>query len=250
MQEIKLKALGVREVDFGDYDRYLTALTYDGRRIEIFCKGARRNKRQNPAARQLCWSEFILTSRGGKYYYREADLVHSFFGLSGDIEKYALACYFLELASAVTDAEIENAVVCPLLLMALYSLEKGKRDPELIKAVFEWRIMKEAGYAPELNVCGICGDRIEKLPLYFSVRNGSAAHEKCASRIGGWEFMPNSALKAVGYVENAEPLKAYSFKLEGKSKQVFCKFAESYVQYHLERGFESLKFYKSVAIKH
>ena len=35
MAEVKLRALGLREVDFGDFDRYLTALTEDGRRIEI-----------------------------------------------------------------------------------------------------------------------------------------------------------------------------------------------------------------------
>ena len=38
MAEVKLRALGLREVDFGDFDRYLTALTEDGRRIEILCK--------------------------------------------------------------------------------------------------------------------------------------------------------------------------------------------------------------------
>ena len=55
MAEVKLRALGLREVDFGDFDRYLTALTEDGRRIEILCKNARRGKKQNPAARQLCY---------------------------------------------------------------------------------------------------------------------------------------------------------------------------------------------------
>ena len=67
MAEVKLRALGLREVDFGDFDRYLTALTEDGRRIEILCKNARRGKKQNPAARQLCYSEFILSDRGGRY---------------------------------------------------------------------------------------------------------------------------------------------------------------------------------------
>ena len=65
-------ALGLREVDFGDFDRYLTALTEDGRRIEILCKNARRGKKQNPAARQLCYSEFILSDRGGRYTLRDA----------------------------------------------------------------------------------------------------------------------------------------------------------------------------------
>ena len=100
MAEVKLRALGLREVDFGDFDRYLTALTEDGRRIEILCKNARRGKKQNPAARQLCYSEFILSDRGGRYTLRDADLVHSFFALAGDIEKYALSCYLNELTTA------------------------------------------------------------------------------------------------------------------------------------------------------
>ena len=62
MAEVKLRALGLREVDFGDFDRYLTVLTEDGRKVEILCKNARRGKKQNPAARQFCYSEFILSS--------------------------------------------------------------------------------------------------------------------------------------------------------------------------------------------
>ena len=85
MAEVKLRALGLREVDFGDFDRYLTALTEDGRKVEILCKNARRGKKQNPAARQFCYSEFVLSERRGRYTLREADFVHSFFPLSQDI---------------------------------------------------------------------------------------------------------------------------------------------------------------------
>ena len=143
MAEVKLRALGLREVDFGDFDRYLTALTEDGRRIEILCKNARRGKKQNPAARQLCYSEFILSDRGGRYTLRDADLVHSFFALAGDIERYALSCYLNELTTALTVPDFDNPALCRLLLYALYALEGGKRDPELVKAAFEWRIMAE-----------------------------------------------------------------------------------------------------------
>ena len=87
MAEVKLRALGLREVDFGDFDRYLTVLTEDGRKVEILCKNARRGKKQNPAARQFCYSEFVLSERRGRYTLREADFVHSFFPLSQDIER-------------------------------------------------------------------------------------------------------------------------------------------------------------------
>lgn len=171
MAEVKLRALGLREVDFGDFDRYLTALTEDGRRIEILCKNARRGKKQNPAARQLCYSEFILSDRGGRYTLRDADLVHSFFALAGDIEKYALSCYLNELTTALTVPDFDNPALCRLLLYALYALEGGKRDPELVKAAFEWRIMAESGYAPDLTSCGVCGEVIEN-PAGVLFRSG------------------------------------------------------------------------------
>src|SRR5699024_8524586 len=137
MAEVKLRALGLREVDFGDFDRYLTVLTEDGRKVEILCKNARRGKKQNPAARQFCYSSFILSERGGRYALRDADLVHSFFPLAQDIERYALACYLAEAASVLASPEEDSPALCRLLLHALYALEGGKRDPALVKAAFE-----------------------------------------------------------------------------------------------------------------
>lgn len=56
----------------------------------------------------MCFSEFILAERGEKYALREADLVHSFFVLAEDIERYALACYLCELTSALSDPGLES----------------------------------------------------------------------------------------------------------------------------------------------
>lgn len=248
MAEVKLRALGLREVDFGDFDRYLTALTEDGRRIEILCKNARRGKKQNPAARQLCYSEFILSDRGGRYTLRDADLVHSFFALAGDIEKYALSCYLNELTTALTVPDFDNPALCRLLLYALYALEGGKRDPELVKAAFEWRIMAESGYAPDLTSCGVCGEVIANPPVCFSVRAGTAADAKCAKRVGGYTQLVDSTLRAMLHVLTAEPNKVYAFALSGPAREQFCNMAEEYVKYHLGRGFESLQFYQSLQV--
>ena len=170
MAEVKLRALVLREVDFGDWDRYLTVLAEDGRRVEILCKNARRGKKTNPAARQLCFSEFILAERGEKYALREADLVHSFFVLAEDIERYALACYLCELTSALSDPGLESPALCRLLLTALLALERKKRDPALVKAAFELRVMAESGYAPDLQACSICGEAVTAGPVWFSSR--------------------------------------------------------------------------------
>lgn len=247
MAEVKLRALGLREVDFGDFDRYLTVLTEDGRKVEILCKNARRGKKQNPAARQFCYSELILSDRGGRYALRDADLVHSFFSLAEDIERYALACYLAELAGAMTGPDEDSPAVCRLLLHALHALEGKKRDPMLVKAAFEWRVLAESGYAPDLADCGVCGQPIAQPPVCFSVRAGTAADAACAARVGGYERLTDGSLRAVLHALSAEPQKAYAFALTGAAKEQFCRLAEQYAQYHLGRGFDSLQFYKSIA---
>ena len=246
MAEVKLRALVLREVDFGDWDRYLTVLAEDGRKVEILCKNARRGKKTNPAARQLCFSEFILAERGEKYALREADLVHSFFVLAEDIERYALACYLCELTSALSDPGLESPALCRLLLTALLALERKKRDPALVKAAFELRVMAESGYAPDLTSCGVCGEVIENPPVCFSVRAGTAADAKCAGRVGGYAQLVDSTLRAMLHALTAEPNKVYAFALSGPAREQFCGMAEEYVKYHLGRGFESLQFYQSL----
>ena len=230
MAEVKLRALGLREVAFGDDDRYLTVLTEDGRKVEILCKNARRGKKQNPAARQFCYSAFVLSERGGRYTLREADAVHSFFALAQDIERYALACYLAEVAAALTTPDEDNPAVCRLLLHALYALEGKKRAPALVKAAFEWRVV------------------IEQPPVCFSVRAGTAADEKCAHRVGGYERLADAALRALVHVLTCEIPKTYAFALTGPAEEQFGRMAEDYVQYHLGRGFESLRFYQTVLL--
>lgn len=246
MAEVKLRALVLREVDFGDWDRYLTVLAEDGRRVEILYKNARRGKKNNPAARQLCFSEFILAERGEKYALREADLVHSFFVLAEDIERYALACYLCELVAALSDPGFENPALCRLLLTALLALERKKRDPALVKAALELRVMAESGYAPDLQTCSICDETVTAAPVWFSVPAGGVAHEKCARRVGGCVPLENSALRAVAHVLSAEPKRLASFALTGAAAGQFTALAEDYVRFHLGRGFSSLDFYKSL----
>lgn len=115
-----------------------------------------------------------------------------------------------------------------------------------MKAAFEWRVLAESGYAPDLADCGVCGQPITQPSVCFSVRAGTAADDKCAARVGGYERLADGTLRAILYALSAEPQKAYAFLLSGAAKEQFCRLAEQYAQYHLGRGFDSLQFYKSV----
>ena len=150
--------------------------------------------------------------------------------------------------NVLSGGERRRVALCRLLLYALYALEGGKRDPALVKAAFEWRIMAESGYAPDLTSCGVCGEVIENPPVCFSVRAGTAADAKCAGRVGGYAQLVDSTLRAMLHVLTAEPNKVYAFALNGPAREQFCNMAEEYVKYHLGRGFESLQFYQSLQV--
>lgn len=248
MAEIRLRGLVLRETDFGDCDRYLSLLTEDGRRTEILHRNAKRSRKHAASAQQFCFSEFIVSERGGRYSFRDASLIHSFFPLSQDIERYALACYLAELTGALADEQTDCPALCSVLLTALSALEKKKRDPALVKAALEWRVMAEGGYAPDLAECSVCGEVIENPPVCFSVRAGTAADAKCARRVGGYAQLVDSTLRAMLHVLTAEPNKVYAFALNGPAREQFCNMAEEYVKYHLGRGFESLQFYQSLQV--
>ena len=110
------------------YDRYLTVLTEYGRKSEILYKNARRGKKQNPAARQFCYSELILSERGGKYALRDAEFgAFVFLRLTQDIERYALACYLAEVAGALTTPDEDSPAVCRLAVARIVCARKRSK---------------------------------------------------------------------------------------------------------------------------
>lgn len=285
MADIKLRALGLREVRFSDSQYYLTALAEDGRKIEIRCRDTRkrggsagRSGRSGQAgqaaqtmavARPFAYIACVLAERGGKYTLREADLVHSFFPLSQDILSYALACYLAELISSVSQGDEPNPAFCRLLLGAFYALETRKQDAKLVKAAFEWRVLAESGYQPDLDTCGICreafalpsskapadsanlADSANPIPPlsppFFSVAAATVAHAHCVQRVGGsWTRLTNGTYQAIRSVLSRPPDHVYAFGLTGAARKQFCTLAEQYVLYRLEHSFDSLSFYHSL----
>lgn len=258
MADSKIRLLGLREVRFSDSLYYLTALAEDGRKLEVRCRDTRKRGGQAVAvARPFEYIACVLAERGGKYTLREADLVHSFFPLSQDIQSYALACYLAELVSSVTQPDESNPALCRLLLGALYALETRRQEAPLVKAAFEWRVIAESGYAPDLDTCGVCRETVAQphtvspagtpAPPFFSVAAATVAHASCARRVGGdWTRLAPGTYQAIRSVLSRPPDHVYAFGLTGAARGQFCTLAEQYVLYRLEHSFDSLSFYHSL----
>lgn len=247
MQQIKVKGLVIREVDFGEHDRYITVLTENGRKLEVLCRGARRKGSRAAAARLFCWSELNLYESRGKLSLDDAALLRSFWGITQEIESYALACYFAELAGAMSIEEEDFPALPRLFLGALHLLSEHRRAPAIVKAAFELRLMAEAGFCPQLSPCAVCGAALSAGDVWFSVRAGTAACGSCAARLGAdYQRLPPGTLAAMQHILGSDLKKVYAFSLGGASLRTLGSICEDYTIYYTDKLFESLRFYHSL----
>lgn len=252
----------VREVAVGDCDKMLTILTPEYGQLGVMAKGSRSVKNKSLAATELyTYGNYEIYEKNDRSWLRGGSVVEGFFGLRSDIEKIALAAYLADLACEMTGEGLPSAEMLKMTLNSFFAISSDRRPRNLIKAVYELRAAGISGYMPDLSGCRFCqkegGDS-----LYLDVMNGCITCSECmmkqASRVrhpsdeDGEErsvLLPinGSVLAAMRYAVYSPCEKMLSFKLNGESENsMLSRAAEEYLLHHLERGFSSLEFYKSL----
>ena len=241
------QALVLREVRYKEADRILTLLTAADGKLTAKARGAlRKSSRTGAATQQLTYAEMTLFGNRGKWTVNEASVLEPFSGLREDIERFALGSYFAECLEAFSTEDQPDAALLQLGLNSLYALSHDLADPRLIKAAFELRLMCMAGYAPDLEGCAVCG-KTEVQEPHLCLESGSICCRDCRkASMGPTERLDEGALAALRYVVKAPPKQMLSFRLEGKSLDMFSAAAERYLLTQAERGFSALDYWKKL----
>lgn len=244
MSHITVKGLVIRETDFGDSDRFITVLTEELGKIEVLCRGVRRKKGRN-AVGLFCYSELTLFS-GKRYTLQDAVIEMQFWGITSDIEHYALCCYFAELVMQTTEEEQPLGEILPMFLRALYALDKQKRSVEAVKAAFELRLAAELGVSPDLTGCAVCGT-VDAEQWSFLLENGAMVCGTCRKRVGGTYFdLSPGTFRAMRHILTCDGKKLFAFAVNAQTAQQLGMVCERYLLYHLDVRCKTLTFYHSL----
>lgn len=257
--------LVTRVVDVGVSDKLLYIITPEHGRVAVMVKGGRSpNSKNTPISQLFTYGNFEINKSNSMYWLRGGSVLNPFYDLSSDIVKVSLASYLCDIANELTDEDDEDSDgILRLLLNSLYLIGRGEKDTRIIKAVFELRVAALAGYCPELAHCAYCR-AIYSDYMYLDVMGGKLICTDCIEKRNGKELdisvefedvphssilcgMSPSALAAVRFIISAPPSRCFSFELrDGDELNELTRTAESYLLNHLERGFESLQFYKAI----
>ncbi|MBR2848195.1 MAG: DNA repair protein RecO [Clostridia bacterium] len=261
MEQISIRGLVVRETPVGEYDKLLTVITEEMGRIVISGKAVRSLKSKHMAATQLfCYSNFILRKSRGYYYISDSALTESFFGLRTDLDRLSLASYLCDVAAEMAVEGIGDEELLRLTLNTLYALANHKHIPlAQVKAAFELRSAAIEGFLPNLTACDVCGADPESVPkLSLDVMNGRLLCGDCLRNVRHTDDLVDegtahiylrltpAVLKAMRYTVESPVGKFLSFTLAESDMPIFSKVCEKYLLNHIEHGFYTLDFYKSL----
>lgn len=246
-EKFVVKGIVLRATPTKESDCMLTLLTDTLGKLSVVARGARRRgSRVAAGCELLSFSELVLYRRGNWYYLDEASTISLFDGVRQDIELLSLASYFAEMTECVTAEEEESPEILSLLLNALYALSELKKPQEIVKAVFELKLLALSGYEPLLDGCAVCGAQTPREPM-FDVREGIVLCRACGGvRAGSLLPLDEGAFAAMRHVLLSETRKMLSFRLSEASASRFARCCEEFAQAQLERRFRTLDFYKTL----
>ena len=245
--QINTSGLILSDQVISDNDKLLTILTKDHGVIKAFAKGAKNIKNKNFSALSLLsYSDLDIYKSPNKYIVNNATLRKNFFNLRKDVEALALSQYFCEVVLNLIGECPDSENSLKLLLNCLYFLMEEKKNKNLIKAVFEIRILSMAGFMPDFTICCKCGDFISGMQSSFIPSKGQLICSECLQNIKreiNTISLNNSVLAALRFITYVEFNKMFSFSLSAKNQAQVSFITENYLMHCMDKKLKTLDFY-------
>lgn len=204
----------------GEYDRRLVILTKECGKISVFAKGARRpNSTLIGVTRPFIFGKFEVYRGRDSFSMYKANAEEYFEEVVGDLDAVCYGYYFAELADYYGRENLDASEMINLLYITLKALTKKTIPYELIRYIYELRLIAINGECPDLFTCCNCTGE-ESIVGYSFSRNGLYC-DKCNNIIQDGIKLSSATLYAIQYVYTTPLGKLYTFVLKEEALAEF-----------------------------
>lgn len=203
-------AIVLRRYPFRETSVTLTCLTDRFGKLKGLVKGLRAQPNRHHSAMEPFTINRIVfydTRTSQLHLISQCDLLAALPELQRDLETMRVAAFCVELVDAVVPLEEPQPAVYQLLKEALERLTFAGQDLLSARVHFIARLLRLAGFQPQLNDCTSCGSAIHA-GGYWSARHGGLLCPSCLHEDPTAEPAPDELLSALDMLsEAAQPVR-------------------------------------------
>jgi DNA repair protein RecO (recombination protein O) len=193
------EAIILDSFDYGESDRILAFCTKDFGKVKGIAKGARRSRKRFVGRLEpgSCINLFFhYSEKSDLVRIEDAALINGFAYIRDDVERFASACYLLELTGAFTRPGLSLPEVFSILFDFISFIGSGA-DNALLSRFFEIRLLSILGFMPGLEHCVSCGEAVGSPEsggkLGFCPQRGGVLCNGCVTEMRGEKVFSLSA---------------------------------------------------------
>jgi len=215
---IKTEGVVIRTRDYGESHKLVWLFTREQGKVSVMARGAKKPKSRFSAVTQpFTHGEYVWFSGGsGLPTLSQADLIHAHHLLRSDLEKTAIAAYLSELLDRLTEEKEPHPHMFALWTSTL-SLLETETDADILRHIFELKVLEMAGYRPYLDGCTRCKRAV--LPVRFSVRHGGFLCLDCASHDPASLPLSEASARILKLLQRAVPDRLGEVRVKEETKQ-------------------------------
>lgn len=240
-QQITLTGIILAATSVGDFDKRLVILSKERGKITVFAKGARRQNSPHMAVCQpFSFGQFTLYEGRSAYNLHSADITNYFTELKNDLQGVTYGMYFCEFADYLTREFSDDYAILKLLYQSLRALSNESIPDELIRYIYEIKVLAYHGQGMQTFHCASCGKETE-LKAFDSYTGGAICID-CSKNMGKTISISESTLYTLQYILSSPVEKLYTFLVSKQVLKELSCITKQYIAVYVDKKFKSLDF--------
>ncbi len=183
MEEIKLKGIVIKAIDYKDSDKIITIFSAEKGLISARVRGVKKAKAKLAFAVQpFAFVEFMLSAKGGFFTVINATSIDQFFDITIDFDNYILMLACLEVCSKTIKENDINEELFILLLNSLKLVCYQNVSAMVVFIKFMLEALKHLGFATQISNCACCDNNLNEKIFSFSYDYNGMLCSKCSNK--------------------------------------------------------------------
>ncbi|MFD2655169.1 DNA repair protein RecO [Gracilibacillus thailandensis] len=240
----KVEGFILKTQDYGETHKIVTILTPTLGKVGAIARGAKKTKSRMAAITQpFIHGSFLIQPGSSLATIQQGEVITSFRKIREDIFKTAYTSYLAELTDKLVDAKKYNPFIYKQLLHTIERINDDK-DPEILTMIYEWKMYKEAGFAPVVTQCVSCGNS-QDLKV-FSISNGGLLCRNCVRLDENAISIPEKVAKLMALFAWVEVEQIGNISVKTENKMILQRIMDQYYEEHGGYYLKSKRFLKQM----